>query len=191
MHCSCAPVFVEFTALHFGAKELDVLLGDVLSHVISYKDQSKLSIQLLKNESNQSKSSNLLQRIDTRIASIQQQQKPATTASDPISDQSKVNKTGCTTTQLYTKNSFFMHFVYNFGEKFNILKIFCEIDPWIEMMDMSWSVRTLLRSWPADLRSRLGLWLIRNSWRSPWYMCSKIMHWGSSWNYDLHGQNST
>ena len=95
------------------------------------------------------------------------------------------------TTQLYTKNSFFMHFVYNFGEKFNILKIFCEIDPWIEMMDMSWSVKTLLRSWPADLRSRLGLWLIRNSWRSPWYMCSKIMHWGSSWNYDLHGQNST
>ena len=87
LHYSCAPIFVEFTALHFGAKELDVLLGDVLSHVINCKDQSKLSIQHQKNETNQSKSSNFLQRIDTRMASIQQQQKPI---SEPISDQSKV-----------------------------------------------------------------------------------------------------
>ena len=60
---SCAPVFVEFTTLHFGAKEIDVLLGDVFSHVVNAKEQPKMTSQ-------------------------QQQQHKA--PSDPLSDSSKV-----------------------------------------------------------------------------------------------------
>ena len=60
---SCAPVFVEFSTLHFGAKEIDVLLGDVFSHVVNAKEQPKMTSQ-------------------------QQQQQKA--PSDPLSDSSKV-----------------------------------------------------------------------------------------------------
>ena len=51
---------------------------------------------------------------------------------------------------------------------------------WIAMKDISDWVRTRMSMSESMLQSDLGLWLIRNSCRSPWAMCSNTMHWGSS-----------
>ena len=50
----------------------------------------------------------------------------------------------------------------------------------MEMKAISACVSTLMSMSESMLQSDLGLWLMRNSCRSPYAMCSNTMHWGSS-----------